>query len=313
MTALKTITDEAYDRRKFIGSSNIAGILGLSKWTTPYDVYIAKVSEVREEMDPAKKKFLERRKRWEPVVVQMLREELDANVVATNLRYVDGEFPFFASEIDFEAEEDGEIMNGEIKTVTPRAWGEKFGWGEPGSGDIPIEYEAQVQFGLGITGRKRTIVAAMVGLDDMVFYRIERDDELIADLRARAAKFWNEHVLAGVAPPATTIGDLHKIYKTATPGLVVTADSALGSTALKLRGVRSQIASWELQAEGLEFDVKLGMAGAEELHVDGRKIFTWKDQKWSMLDQTTLKEKEKKIHKKYTLSGVRRVFKALTS
>lgn len=313
MTALKTLPENP-DRRTYIGSSNIAGILGLSKWQTPYDVYSAKVAPSQEEMDPAKKKFLERRKRWEPVVVEMLREELEAKIVATNLRYVDPEFDFFAAEIDAEAqEEDGEIINVEIKTVSPRAWGEKFGWGEPGSGDIPIDYEAQVQFALGVTGRKVAAVAAMVGLDDMIFYRIERDDELIADLRARAVKFWHENVLAKVAPEPTTIADLHKMYKTSDETIIVQADDVLGSTALKLRGIRHQIAAWETQAEALEFDVKLGMKKAETLVVDGRKVFTWKETKFSMLDQTSLKEKEPKVHKQFTLSGTRRVFKHLSS
>lgn len=309
---LRLMEDEP-DRRRYIGSSDAAAILGLSNFRTPYDVYLAKTSETREEMDPAKRKFLERRKRWEPVVVQMLREELEAEIVSINRRYIDREHDYFAAEVDAEALDSGEIMNVEIKTVHPRAFGERYGWGEAGSGDIPVDYEAQVQFALGVTGRSQAIVAAMVGLDDMVFYRIERDDETIATLRAACSKFWTEHVVAKVAPEPTTIEDLHRLYRKSTPGLSVAATDDVGSKALQLRAARAQISAIELQIDALEFDVKLAMKDAEELFVDGRKIFTWKEQAFSYLDQTALKEKEKETHRKFTISGKRRVFKSLTS
>lgn len=309
---MKTLPENP-DRRRFIGGSDAAAILGLSSFRTTYDVYVSKTAETPEEMDPAKKKFLERRRRWEPVVVQMLKEDLDAKIVATNKRYIDPAIDYFASELDAEAEDNGETLNVEIKTVHPRAYGEKFGWGEGGTGEVPIDYEAQVQWGLGLTGRKRAVLVAMVGLDDMVFYPIERDNEGIAKMRAACQKFWTENVLKKVAPDPQTVADLAKMFKTPTVDLAVAASDDIGSKALRLRAIDANMKALELEFEALEFDVKRALGNAEYLTVDGRKVYSWKLQNWSRLDQEGLKEKEKAIYKQYMKTGKHRVFKALTS
>jgi predicted phage-related endonuclease len=63
------------DRRTYIGGSDIAGILGLDPYgKTPLTVYLAKIGELEGITDPEKKKFLERRKRWEgPIVADAAR------------------------------------------------------------------------------------------------------------------------------------------------------------------------------------------------------------------------------------------------
>lgn len=320
--APRIIKPSEYDRRRFIGSSNVAAILGLApevngRRHTALDVYEAKIAEEREERrDPDLELFLARRKRWEPVVVEMLREEFDAEITAINRQYVDPEVDFFASEIDAEAtspDGSGETINIEIKTVSPRAFGERFGWGEPGTDEVPIQYEAQVMFGLGVTGRRRAVLAAMVGLDDMVFYPIERNEEVIARIRADCVKFWTEHVLKRVPPEPQTLADLSKLYRRPVPEKRVEADTELGSKALRLRAIASQIEALTFEHDLLEFEVKAAMRDAEMLFVDGRKVVSWPEQNWSRLDQASIKLKEKEVYKTYLLSGKHRVFKVLKS
>ena len=314
----KLLADEDYDRRKYIGGSNAAAIMGVGATydgvtATAVGVYNAKIAEVSAEMDPEKKKFLERRKRWEPVVFQMLREELDVEVVSTNLRYVDPYLPFLAAEIDFEwRDEDGSIQNGEVKTVTPFAFGERHGWGEAGSSDVPIYYEAQVHHGLSVMGRRKCILAAMVGLDGMVFYRIDRNEGLIYEMRKREAIFWRNCVLKKVPPDPQTLGDLRVLFPTSN-GLAVEGSSEIGSKALSLRALRGQIAALEMQRDSFEFDVKLALRSYEILTVDGRKIFTWKDQATTSFEASKLKaseiKEERDIYRKYLKKGSARVFK----
>lgn len=333
MNPPRLIADADYDRRKFIGSSNVAAIMGLTPTIngqryTALDAYLAKRAEtLEEEPDNARNLFLKRRKRWEGPVFEHLREEFQAEIVSTNLRYIDGDVPFFASEIDFEWKVDaasaealgldpkfiGTIQNGEVKTVSPRAFSQKFGWGEPGTADIPVNYQAQVMFGLSILQREVSIVAALLGLDEMIFYVIRRDESDIAQLREACCKFWHENVLAGVPPEPQTILDLDKLYSRSTVGMVADGTSTVGANALRLRSIYGEIDAREMEAELLEFEIKQEMKTAEELVVDGRKLFTWKESNWSRLDQTGLKEKEKAIYKKFMLSGRHRVFTSLRS
>lgn len=205
--------DEQYDRRKYLGGSNAAAVMGLGAYgNTPLTCYLAKIREGAEEMDPKRELFLQRRKRWEGPIIEMLREEFDAEIVSVNRRYLDREHDFLAAEIDFEWRDvDGSIQNGEIKTVSPFAFGERDGWGEAGTADIPVHYAAQVMHGLGLTGRQTCIVAAMVGLDTMVFYRVERDEETIAAMRERMVSFWRNNVLARVPPEPISYEDCLKL------------------------------------------------------------------------------------------------------
>lgn len=313
-----TIADADYDRRKFIGSSNAAALFGVAPTfsdgsrATPLTVWKAKTSEMPEELAPEKQLFLTRRKRWEPVVVEMLREEFDAEITSVNLRYVDPYLPFLAAELDFEwlDPETGMIEGGEIKTVSPFAFKEKFGWGEAGTEEVPIHYLAQVMHGMMVRGSRKAVLAAMVGLDSMVFYPIKRDEEMIADMRRVFLRFWNENVLANIAPTAMSMGDLKALYPTSN-SMSVKAEHPTGSQALRLRAIKGQIDALELEAEFLEFEVKLAMKENEKLLVDGRAVFSWKNQAWSMLDQSELKEKEPKIYRQFLKKGTRRVFKAM--
>jgi hypothetical protein len=77
--------------------------------------------------------------------------------------------------------------------------------------------------------------------------------------------------------------------------------------------VRSHIEALEMEQESLEFDVKNFLRDRDELVVDGRRVFTWREQGWSRLDQESLKAQEKAIHKRFMLSGKQRVFKMLRS
>jgi putative phage-type endonuclease len=308
--ALTVLPEEKHDRRRFIGGADAAAVLGLSNFRTPYEVYLAKTSETPEELHPDKRKFFERRKRWEPVVFQMLREELEAKIVNTNVRYRDAEYDFLAAEIDAEVEdENGEIMNVEVKTVSPFAYGERHGWGESGSSEVPIDYEVQVMHGLGVTKRQKTLLVAMVGLDSMQFYPIARDDKILPLMRARLVAFWNDHILAKLAPDATQLRDLNKMYRTSKDGLVLVADNEVAVHALRLREINAQMDALQAEGERLEFQVKRAMGEAEGLEIEGKKLVAWKEQKWSRIDYAALKAD--RLYSKYLREGRHRVFKTL--
>lgn len=247
------------DRRTYLGSSNAAAIMGLGAYgNTPLTCYLAKIGEGEEEMDEKKRLFLTRRKRWEGPIVEMLREEFDGNIVAVNRRYRDPEHDFLAAEIDFEwADADGAIQNGEIKTVSPFAFGERDGWGDAGTSDIPVHYACQVMFSLMVTGRQTCIVAAMVGLDTMIFYRIERDEETIAAMRERCVAFWRDHVLARIPPEPISFDDALKLTLRMR-GRPVEIDDATMKLLNELAGVRGE----NKANEGYESELKFGILNA---------------------------------------------------
>ena len=315
--------DDAYDRTKYLGGSNAAAVMGLGAYgNTPLTCYLAKIGEGAEEIDPKRELFLQRRKRWEGPIIEMLREEFDAEIVGVNRRYRDREHAFLAAEIDFEwRDADGSIQNGEIKTVSPFAFGERDGWGEAGSADIPVHYAAQVMHGLGLTGRQTCIVAAMVGLDSMIFYRVERDDETIAALRDQMVRFWINNVLARVPPEPVSLADVMRLTLRMR-GRPVDADESLLANLDSLAHIRGSMAAMDGEKDELMFKIGLSIlkqwgipapALTDKGAIDpaqvgdnalilsaGKQVASWNLQSTTRVDSKRLREEAPEIFTKFS-------------
>ncbi len=269
------------DRSQFIGGSDVAAILGISPWKSPYQLYLEKIGASVEDATQEKQRIFARGKRWEPVVVEMLIDELEhrgheAGIINRNARYADHERRFLRSEIDLELLLDGEHVNGEMKTVHPFAAKE---WGEPGSDDIPLHYAAQCMHGLMVTGKRLCIVAALIGADDLRIHQIERDDETIAAMRARELEFWRR-VQEHDPPDPLTAADIRWLYgKDA--GEVMDADDELLALCRDLTAAKAIEKQAAKSIESLETRLKLAMGNAAILQHEGRNVATWKTNKES--------------------------------
>lgn len=319
---LKVMPDLEPDRKSYLGSSNAAAVMGLGAYgNTPLTCYLAKIGEGQEEMDPKQRLFLERRKRWECPIVEMLKEEFGGNVVAINRRYIDEAHPFMAAEIDFEwADADGVIQNGEIKTVSPFAFGEKHGWGEAGTDQIPVHYAAQVMFALMVTGRQSCIVAAMVGLDQMTFYRIERDEEVITEMRARCAHFWEEHVIKRVPPDPISLEDCMRLTLRM-KGRPIEADDELFEHLRDLNGIREEIRTLEGNKDEVMFQIASAILkswGATEgepptdnaiILRAGQEFASWNLQRTTRVDAKRLKSEAPDVFAKFSKTTPSRVLR----
>ncbi len=283
------------DRTKFIGGSDVAAILGVSRWKTEFQLYQEKIGAFVEESNKARDKVLNRGKRWEPVVVEMLVDELlgrghEVEVIARNARYHDPEHPFLQCEIDIELMVDGEDIPSEIKTVHPFAAKD---WGEEGTDEIPIYYVAQGMHGLMIKPRKRMIIAALIGADDLRIHEMARDDELIAMIREKEIAFWNR-VQTRNPPEPKEPSDVKWLYAK-DGGTVAEADDELVLVCQELKDRKAQARMLEKEIETLETTLKARMGEAATLLYRDRPIATWKTQATTRLDVKAIEETHPEI------------------
>ncbi len=297
------------DRTKFIGGSDIAAVLNISPWRSRVALWEEKR---KPRADAPGRPWLSRGKRWEAVVAEMLTAELErqghkVEIVSSNVRYIDPNFPMFACEIDFEIRLDGEeeITNVELKTVHPFKLKE---WGDSGTDSAPIWYVAQAMWGLGITGRKRCLIAALFGADELKVFPVDRDDDTINAMRERAAKFWGEHVLPGVPPKPVLLSDMDILHPTESEATPLLADDELTEKVLRLRAIDKEIKARTAEYESLEFELKRVMGATPELVVGEASAITWKVRPHTYLDQAALKEAHPKLVKDFTRKGESRVF-----
>lgn len=287
------------NRIGFIGGSDVAAILGVSKWKTPYALWCEKKGQASEPSTPERDKVLNRGKRLEPYIVAMVAEEYGMIATDKNRIYTDAEHDFMRCEIDVEFGNE----NGEIKTVHPFASRE---WGQELSDDLPLAYVAQCQWGLMITGRKVCHVFALIG-DDLRRYKVTRDDVLIRGIRAKVFNFWHNHVLADVAPDPVNSHDVLAAYD-GISGKVIEADTELLTRINQLRACKERMKELDGMIEAESEAIKLAMLDAEIIAMDGKPLVTWKTSEVVRLDTKAIKHDHPELCGKYARKTVERRF-----
>lgn len=254
--------------RGYVGGGSIAAICGLSPFSTPLDAYMHIVEPqnyAEEEL-----RFFRRRKALEPFATECFQMASGREVFFTNTRYDDEELAWAKAEIDFETECG---WNGETKTIRQEM--ARY-WGKPEDGDRPPAYvEAQAQWGMGVHPADGCYVHGLLGLDDDLIYEVERDDEVIKELRGRARSFWLHHVEKRRAPQPVNAEDVLKLFPRDSGRSVEATDEILAACE-KLDAAKRTIKAAGADKTLAEFPIKNHMRDATTLTVRGKTIATWK-------------------------------------
>lgn len=288
------------DRTKYLGGSDVAGILGISPWRTPLDIYLDKI-EPRKEVDPAKQKIFTRGQRMEPYVIDLLAEETGLEIIGRGNRYRDQQHDFLAAEIDAEAASGENI---EIKTVSPFKAKE---WGDIQTDEIPVHYTAQAMHGLMVTGKQVCVFGVLIGGDDFRIYRVERDDETIAAIREKEVEFWGR-IQRRDPPPASKVSDINRMFNADAGGLIEANGDALEAYN-ELRTQRALIKAASDAADAQEERLKLFMAGNAFLVLDGLQLASWKIQESRRFDQKAFAAAHPELFEQFKTVTTSRVFR----
>ncbi|GAA0531295.1 hypothetical protein GCM10009097_55900 [Pigmentiphaga daeguensis] len=301
MSLLK-IAPENHDRTKLIGGSDVAGILGISPWRTPLDVYLDKVQPRADQPDQNKARLFARGKRMEPYVIDLLAEEAGLQIVGRGNRYIDPEHGFLAAEIDAETSAGDNV---EIKTVSPFKAKE---WGEQQSDEVPLHYAAQAMHGLMVTGRGRCIFGVLIGADDFRIYEVRRDEPTIAGIRAKEVEFW-ERVQRLDPPEPTTATDVMRLYGQGDDAVAIEADDQAETEWLRLKSITEDLKRLGDQADQLKESLQVRMGNATHLTLRGAVIATWKGQQARRFDSTAFKAAHPDLHEQFVKVSQSRVFR----
>jgi len=298
------------DRKQFLGGSDAPVVMGVSPWRTRYQLWLEKIGTHAPEISPERQKLFDRGKRLEPVVLDMLTDEMPHLILsphARNLRHQDAEYGFLTCEVDAEAyaAHADEISNVEVKTVHPARAAD---WGTPGSDEIPLHYAAQVMHGLMITQRRQAIVAALIGGDDLRIYSVVRDDDLIASLRGMEVDFWLQNVLEGVAPEPINAADLKIKYPKEYGNQIEGSADVIRLVSELAEMKKSEKALAEL-IENTETSIKSFMGDAAILMRGPDRIATWKNQERRTFDQREFGVRFPKLLEEFKRASEIRVFR----
>lgn len=151
-------------------------------------------------------------------------------------------------------------------------------------GGIPQDAYVQSQWYLHVLGRSHVWLAAEVDNSHFIIKGpIERDEELIEAMKARAEWFWNDHVLTRTAPPVDPyLADASEIAARF-PADVVEADATVEADFPdmavddyeRLTTLKADASYIKEQIAEIETRVKASIGDREFLAANGRPLFRW--------------------------------------
>lgn len=307
-------------RRQGIGGSDVAAILGLSKWRTPLDVWQDKTATAPvEDREPSQAAH------FGTVLEETVAQEFASRTgyrikTAPGMLQTDDR-PWECANVDRLIYNQGDTLPDlppaallECKTArTADGWGpsqeeEIVAGGDPEGHEIPVYYETQVQWYLGITGLPIAYVAVLIAGQDFRVYSVPRNDEVIATLRERMEEFWKVHVIGKVPPEAATPSDVRALYADDS-GELEEATNDEAALIGELQTLRGRIAELESQEKALASKLIVAIGPRAGLTIAGKKAATYKTQTSRRLDSSRLKANEPELYQDYLAEKKTRVLR----
>lgn len=234
-------------RRRGIGGSDVAAVLGISKYDGPLSVFYDKVGALPDKDTPA----MEWGRRLEKAVRGKFADQHPEFHVYDGPGLIHHpDRPWQLATIDGLAAEsrDGDpLAIVEVKTGTAGAGD----WGDELTDEVPLPYLCQTTWYLDVYGLALAYLCVLLDGRDYREYVIEYDAELAAKLRGHCSAFWHHHVLTRVPP------DVDPLEST--------------TRALDSQHTPKRKSKADLPAEVLEWARIYGLAHQSELRAKARK------------------------------------------
>ena len=195
-------------RRKGIGGSDVAAILGISPWRTARDLYDDKLGIASAQDDSANWVALEMGHLLEDLVARIFSQKTGYHVFQVKKMFRHPRHPCMLADVDyFVTLPDGNTAILEIKTTNYNARGH---WWDGDTAIVPPYYESQGRHYMAVMDLDRVFFCCLYGNneDEVEIRELHRDRDYEQEMIFLEESFWKEHILARVPPPYTEDGEL---------------------------------------------------------------------------------------------------------
>lgn len=266
-------------RKNGIGSSEVATIVGLNPWETPYQLWRRKVG-----IDEPKQESVAMRNghHLEDAVSRMWNDATGREIIkrsAIDWIIRDNDRPYLQVSPDrtywlgdSRSPEAKGIL--EIKTTRMKVDPE----------DLPRYWFTQVQYQLGVAGYSQGSLAWLSAGQGFDFGY--RDLRFVPDfyewLIESVSRFWQDNIIGKQEPSAVNVADVLLKYNQHTDNKVIECSDEVFKAYHTLKEVRAELKVLEEREAELEETIKMAFADAEALSYGGDTIATWKAPKPSI-------------------------------
>ena len=310
---------------KCIGGSDVSGILGLNKWKTPYDVFISKTQPV--DHDAASEAAY-----WgstlEEIIAKEFQKRTGLKIQRVNKTIRIGEGGWQGANIDraivntdiagtVRFKDDRLTTDAilEVKTCNAFAaheWGPsqldeiKTGKVVTAHG-IPLAYECQIQWYMGITKTATCYVAVLIGGQDFRVYKVPFNEMIYKDIQRICQAFWQNNVLAKVAPEPANAEEVLKQFPISN-GDTAEADNKVSSIISSYRNLAGQIKQLTEEKDDLQSQIIAAIGEKDGLTIAGNLACTYRTTFTNRFDTAGFKKAHPDLYSKYTKQSSSRRF-----
>ena len=195
-------------RRKGIGGSDVAAIMGISPFRTARDIYYDKLNIAPIEEDDDNWVAKEMWHLLEDLVAKIFQKKTGYEVFQVKKMFYHPNYPFMLADVDYFVRlPDGTTAILEIKTTNYNA---KDKWWLDGKKIVPVYYEFQGRHYMAVTDIDRVFFCCLYGNteEEVIIREITRNEAIEEEMIFLEQDFWEEHVQKKTPPPYTESGDL---------------------------------------------------------------------------------------------------------
>lgn len=179
-------------RRNYLGSSDVAAILGVDPFRSPVDVFYEKTGKVEEKPATA---VMSRGTFLEPGIILFAESFLGGKIQKRELEITDDNGLFISHP-------DG-IFKPNKRPVEAKSqnFGAKEQWGEEGTGEVPIRVAAQGLIHLWCWKQDICYVPADLPYRGLQMFLVERDEGVIKTIIEKCLEFREKYIKTDTPPP----------------------------------------------------------------------------------------------------------------
>lgn len=304
-------------RRLGIGGSDVAAILGLSKYKSPYELWLDKTARIPVDNSASEASY------WgttlEDIVAKEYATRNGVKVQRVNKTLVHPQFTWARANIDRAIInpiisgnvriKDGKLTTDSIlECKTANQYLAKL-WGDEQSESIPDYYLTQCQWYMGITGTLHCGLGVLIGGQRFRSYQIAFDPELFEMLLQECSTFWHQHVIADVPPAPTTFDDVTHRWSQHEAGSALSADDELVNLITEYKDLNATIKEAGKELDDLKLQICARMEDAEMVIAEEKRLATFKHQERKTLDSKALKEAHPDIYEQFVKTSSTRVLR----
>lgn len=283
-------------RKSGIGSSEVATIVGLNPWETPYQLWRRKLG-----IDaPKEENFAMKAGHYlEDAVSRFWADETGREIIkrsAGDWIIRDNDRPYLQVSPDRTYWLTGEKRNDNNKGILEC----KTTQMAIDPDDLPKHWFCQVQYQLGVAGLEHGSLAWLCSGREFGYKDIDIVPDFYGWLVEEVERFWKDNILGRQEPSEVSVKDVLLKYNRHADGKIVEVGADIFDACSELREIKKQIKGLETTQVELEERIKLAFGDAEGISFDGQTLATWKAPKPSQkFDDKAFQSDDQETYSKY--------------